>query len=143
MQNNNFEIDGIAKVVRNLNANLFDSYIASDIDEADRILHDTIIPSINPQSIAWGGSVTVEHFLPRIRAYGESKTIIDTREQGVPWPDLVERRRQALLVDLFLTGTNAITEQGTLVNLDATGNRVGGLTFGPRFVVVIAGRNKI
>ena len=31
---------------------------------------------------------------------------------------MYERRRQALLVDLFLTGTNAVTEDGVLVNLD-------------------------
>jgi len=29
------------------------------------------------------------------------------------------------------------------VNLDMIGNRIGGLTFGPKEVVVLAGRNKI
>jgi hypothetical protein len=46
-------------------------------------------------------------------------------------------------VDLFVTGSNAITVDGTLVNLDMIGNRVGALTFGPRNVIVLAGRNKI
>ena len=55
----------------------------------------------------------------------------------------MERRRQALLVDLFLTGSNAVTESGWLVNLDMVGNRVGGITFGPRYVVLVIGRNKI
>ena len=55
----------------------------------------------------------------------------------------MERRRQALLVDLFITGTNAVTETGQLVNLDATGNRVAGITFGPKNVMLFIGRNKI
>ena len=48
-----------------------------------------------------------------------------------------------MTVDLFLTGTNAITAQGQLVNLDMIGNRVVALTFGPEYVVLFAGRNKI
>ena len=39
--------------------------------------------------------------------------------------------------------TNAVTEDGYLVNLDMIGNRVGALTFGPKNVLVINGRNKI
>jgi len=46
-------------------------------------------------------------------------------------------------VDLFVTGTNAVTETGMLVNLDMIGNRVAALTFGPKSVIVLAGRNKI
>lgn len=55
----------------------------------------------------------------------------------------LERLRQSLLVDLYITGTNAVTEAGQLVNLDMIGNRVGGIAFGPKYVVVLVGRNKI
>ncbi|MDX9839949.1 MAG: lactate utilization protein, partial [Desulfobulbus sp.] len=57
--------------------------------------------------------------------------------------EILERRRQALLADLFFTGTNAITEKGQLVNLDMVGNRVAGLTYGPRHVILTVGRNKL
>jgi L-lactate utilization protein LutB len=56
---------------------------------------------------------------------------------------MAELRRQALLVDLFITGANAVTETGKLVNLDMYGNRVAGITFGPKHVVILVGRNKI
>ena len=56
---------------------------------------------------------------------------------------LLERRRQALLVDLFFTGTNGLTETGQLVNLDMVGNRVAGITYGPRKVIITVGRNKL
>lgn len=51
-------------------------------------------------------------------------------------------RRQALLADLFVTGTNALTRQGQLVNVDMVGNRVAGITFGPEHVVLFIGTNK-
>jgi L-lactate utilization protein LutB len=54
-----------------------------------------------------------------------------------------QRRRWALHADLFITGTNAVTEAGQLVNLDGAGSRVAALTFGPRWVIVVVGRNKI
>ena len=72
-----------------------------------------------------------------------SVNFIDTFEQGVDRSEIIERRRQALLSDLFLTGSNAVTQNGKLVNLDMVGNRVAGIVFGPRHVVITVGVNKI
>ena len=68
---------------------------------------------------------------------------IDTYDKSISMEESMERRRQGMMVDLFITGTNAITESGQLVNLDMLGNRVASLTFGPKHVVVLAGINKI
>lgn len=57
-----------------------------------------------------------------------------------------ERRnvmRKALLADVFLSGSNALTMDGKIVNVDATGNRVAGMIFGPRKAIIVVGRNKI
>ncbi len=69
--------------------------------------------------------------------------ILDTYEQGQTPAEMIERRRRSLLVDLFITGTNAVTETGKLVNLDMLGNRVAGITFGPKEVILLVGRNKV
>ncbi len=45
--------------------------------------------------------------------------------------------------DVFLSGTNAVTEDGKLFNVDATGNRVGAMFIGPKKTIVICGVNKI
>ena len=50
---------------------------------------------------------------------------------------------QALSADYFLMSSNAITEQGELVNADGYGNRVSALIFGPKNVIVIAGMNRV
>ena len=55
----------------------------------------------------------------------------------------VRLRHEATLCDVFLTGTNALTRDGRLVNLDATGNRVAGMFWGHPLSVVIVGKNKI
>jgi predicted NBD/HSP70 family sugar kinase len=45
--------------------------------------------------------------------------------------------------DVLITGTNAVTAEGTLVNIDAVGNRVAAMIFGPKKVIVVVGRNKL
>lgn len=51
--------------------------------------------------------------------------------------------REATICDVFLTGTNAITQDGKLVNVDAAGNRVAGMFWGHPISIVVVGRNKI
>ena len=57
--------------------------------------------------------------------------------------DQIELMRRAASADIFLTGINAITLDGKLINIDGFGNRVAGLIFGPRKVIVLCGANKI
>jgi len=51
--------------------------------------------------------------------------------------------KDATLSDVFLTGTNALTQDGKLVNVDATGNRVSGMFWGHPLSIIVVGRNKI
>ncbi len=127
-----------------LEKNNFEVYLAPRREDAARIVTEEILPAVKPASMSWGGSRTfVECGLyKQLRGMAEL-TVIDTYDTSLSDSDKMEQRRRALLVDLFFTSTNAVTESGHLVNLDMIGNRVAGLTFGPRFVVVLAGRNKI
>jgi L-lactate utilization protein LutB len=54
-----------------------------------------------------------------------------------------ELARKVFLSDVYLIGTNAVTLDGKLVNVDGYGNRVAAMIFGPRKVIIIAGANKI
>jgi hypothetical protein len=49
----------------------------------------------------------------------------------------------AALCDVFITGTNAISEDGRLVNIDGVGNRVAGMIWGHAKVILVIGKNKI
>jgi L-lactate utilization protein LutB len=127
-----------------LEANNFEVYIASDGAEAKEIVQRDIIPKSGAKRISWGGSKTATD-MGLIQALKADKNLefLDPFEKGIPLEDSLERRREAFLVDLFITGTNALTETGYLVNLDRTGNRVAAISFGPKTVVILVGRNKI
>lgn len=127
-----------------LEANNFKVFVAANGDHAREIFLHEILPETGAKSVSFGGSVTVikSGTYDALKAM-ENLEVLDTYERGIPREEVLERRRQALLVDLFVCGTNAVTETGTLVNLDMIGNRIGGLTFGPKNVVVLVGRNKI
>ena len=44
---------------------------------------------------------------------------------------------------MFVTGTNALTLDGKIVNVDGHGNRVAAMLFGPEKVIIVVGVNKI
>jgi hypothetical protein len=93
-------------------------------------------------SVALGGSETLGQFdLINIFRTGDYKFF--DRYQDIPFEDTVEIYRQSLLADFLITSTNAITRNGELVNIDSSGNRVAGMIFGPKKVVVVTGTNKV
>ncbi|MDX2496771.1 MAG: lactate utilization protein [Desulfobacterales bacterium] len=127
-----------------LDANNFETFIVENTDEAKSIVLEKIIPKIAPKSVSWGGSLTfVATGLYDVLKNNNDLNILDTYDKTLSPEESLERRRQSLLVDLFITGSNAVTETGQLVNLDMIGNRVGALTFGPKNVIILVGRNKI
>ncbi len=128
----------------NLEKNNFEVFLASSLQEVRSIVMETLLPRIKPASISWGGSMTfVASGLYEDLKESQTMKVLDTFDKDIPADESLERRRQSLLVDLYITGTNAVTESGMLVNLDMIGNRIAALTFGPKEVILIIGRNKI
>ncbi len=98
---------------------------------------------IDQKKVAVGGSVTLNQ-LGVIDLIQESDVqFIDRYEEGLSQEQVVERLREGLLSDIFITSTNALTMDGCLYNVDGRGNRVSAMIFGPKDVYVIAGLNKI
>jgi L-lactate utilization protein LutB len=134
----------LEEIKKQLESNNFQVFIAKSPDEAKQIVLEEIIPAVDVKSVSWGGSMTFisTGLYDAIKDRPDLK-IIDTFEKGLSPEETIDRRRHSLLVDLFITGTNAVTEGGQLVNLDMIGNRICGITFGPKHVIIIVGRNKI
>ena len=127
-----------------LEANNFEVFLAADVGEAGKIVKEQILPAVGAKSVSWGGSMT---FLAT-GLYEEIKKmrgleIFDAFDRSKPAEQVLETRRKSVLADLFITGTNAMTEGGILVNLDMLGNRACSINFGPKHVVILVGRNKI
>jgi L-lactate utilization protein LutB len=127
-----------------LESNNFDVFMADSQEAAIKTVLEELIPQLSPGTISFGGSMTfVNSGLYKQVLEIPDVEVLDTLDCKFPRKDMYERRRQALLVDLFITGTNAVTETGQLVNLDMLGNRVGAITFGPKNVILLIGRNKL
>ncbi len=120
------------------------------VDRAEALLK--LIEAIPPDAtIGIGDSVTLHQigfyqwlnkqnnrmvFNPFIRNLETGKLIYSPSEH-------FEMLRKALIADVYLTSTNALTLDGKLVSLDGRGNRVAAMLFGPKKVVLVTGANKI
>jgi len=127
-----------------LTKNNFDVFKAGRLHDVKAVILNEILSEINFKIVSWGDSMTMlaSGIMDELQRM-PNVSLIKTFEEGVAREEIIERRRQALLSDVFLTGSNAVTACGKLVNLDMVGNRVGGITFGPKHVIIVVGRNKI
>ncbi|HBD64887.1 MAG TPA: lactate utilization protein [Clostridiales bacterium] len=65
------------------------------------------------------------------------KTLAENQEETI------RMKKKSLLADWYITGTNAISKEGHIVNIDHSGNRVAAMIYGPDNVIVVVGKNKI
>jgi len=141
---NNFWDLNLRELKQKLQNNGFDVHMANSAAGAKEVVLNEILPELKPKTVSWGGSLTLadtglyEHLRD-----SDDYEALDTWDKNISNEEKHELRRQALLVDCFFTGTNAVTEDGHLVNLDMIGNRVGAITFGPKNVVIFISRNKL
>lgn len=128
-----------AKVAEALNKRYFEAYYCSDRAEAlEKILE--LIPQ--DHVVSWGGTATVDELGVKEALRQRGQAVID-RDTAKDAQERQQMLKQALTCDTFLMGSNAISADGQLVNIDGTGNRVAALCFGPTQVVVVAGMNKV
>ncbi len=126
-------------LVKNLQSRHFDAYYCDNRDEA----LEKALSLIQPGAvISWGGATSAQQIglLDAVRA-GDYR-VIDRSLCSTP----EERERasmDALQADVFISGANALSLDGQMVNIDGTGNRVAAIVYGPKNVIVIAGMNKV
>jgi hypothetical protein len=94
-------------------------------------------------TVGFGGSMSIVSLGVEQLLREQGKEILNHSSPGLSLDEKLVILRRQLTCDLFLSGCNALTLNGELVNIDATGNRVGAMLFGPHKVIVVAGRNKL
>ncbi|MDD2483821.1 MAG: lactate utilization protein [Eubacteriales bacterium] len=93
-------------------------------------------------SIGFGGSMTVNDM--RIyEAFKEKGNAVFWHWYTNPGESRKDILRSAATASVYFSGINAITEEGSLVNIDGTGNRLSGILYGHDKVFLVAGMNKI
>ena len=91
-------------------------------------------------TVAVGGSMTLEEIGVLDMLRSGNYNFLDRYKDGA---DVQKIFRDSFFADVYLTSSNAITENGELYNVDGNANRVAAMTFGPKSVIVVAGYNKI
>ncbi len=94
-------------------------------------------------TVGFGGSMSIVSLGVEQVLREQGKEILNHGSPAFSRDEKLEIMRRQLTCDLFLSGCNALTLNGELINIDATGNRVGAMLFGPRRVIVVVGRNKL
>jgi L-lactate utilization protein LutB len=135
----------IEVALRNLLANNFDARFAENSDTAKKIVSGSISKNT---IVGIGDSATVRQIgiIEELEKKGVRVLNPFSRELTNDPAKTALRdniSRQIFSCDVFVCGTNAVTRDGKLVNIDAVGNRVASMIFGPRKVFIIAGKNKI
>jgi len=93
--------------------------------------------------VGLGGSVTVVEsgLIDALRKM--DIRLLDRYKNGITKEETDKMRKESLLSDVFIASSNALTQDGVIVNEDGFGNRVAGMIYGPAKVILIVGMNKV
>ena len=128
-----------ALLVINLQSRHFDAYYCENKAQAlEKALE--LIPQ--GASVGWGGAMSAQQ-IGLIDAVRQGAYEAIDRDRAADFAEREQIMRRCLQADVFLTGANALSLDGEMVNIDGTGNRLGAIVYGPETVLVIAGMNKV
>lgn len=96
---------------------------------------------ISDKTVGVGGSVTVKD-MGLYDSLKENNTIYWhwNIPDGKTSQDMIAASKNA---QIYISSANAISQNGEIINIDGTGNRVAAISFGHEKVYIIAGKNKI
>lgn len=126
-------------LIEKFNLRGIDGYYCENSEEAVTTAKRFLTPGC---SVSFGGSVTLQEIGLLEELRNSDYVIYDRTLAATP---LEKKQMYAKIVtsDYYFMSSNAITLNGELINIDGIGNRVACLCYGPEYVIVIAGINKI
>ncbi len=130
----------IQKTIDALNKNNIEAFYAKDKKEAMELLKSNVKTG---STVSVGGSVTLNELGVLDYLKGADINFLDRYKEGLSKDEVNDIYRKSFFADTYITSSNAITEKGELYNVDGNGNRVAAITYGPKEVIIIAGKNKI
>jgi len=131
------------QVERTMNALKRNNFEARFFPKAAEALEEIWKMIPDGSTVGIGGSLTLVQIGFFEQAPQRPFKFLNPNARGLSMEEGDKIRRQILTADFFLCSTNAVTEDGELFNIDATGNRVGPMIFGPKKVILVVGVNKI
>jgi len=130
----------IMQTMKALEKNNMKAYLAQNRNKAK----DLVLSMIKKTDLVGaGGSMTLDECKVRDELREKGYRFLDWFLPGISKEEKTKIRKKSLTCDVFLSSTNALTENGELYNIDGYGNRVAAMIYGPDKVIVVAGKNKI
>ena len=126
-------------LVKNLKKRHFDAVYCDTKEDA---LKQALSWIPEGSTVGWGGATSAQQIgLMTTLNAGNYQTL--DRDKCSTAEERDQIAKACLSADVFITGANALSMDGQMVNIDGTGNRAAAIVFGPESVVVIAGMNKV
>ena len=126
-------------LIKNLKSRHFDAYYCPTKELA---LEKALELIGKEATIGWGGAMSAQQ-IGLMQALNEGGYRTIDRDKCATPEEKLQAARDSMFADVFLTGANAISLDGQMVNIDGSGNRVAAIVYGPKEVLVIAGMNKV
>ena len=130
----------VNRLIDNLKKRGFKAYYAENKAEALKIILN-LIPE--KSTVGIGGSITIRELNLIEELEARKIKVVHHWIRGLSRSESFNIRRQEVATDIFISSCNAVTIDGKIVCVDAVGNRVAALSFGPKKVIIAAGINKI
>lgn len=128
-----------ALLVKNLRSRHYEAYYCETKEQAlEKALE--LIP--RGATVGWGGAMSAKQ-IGLLDAMNNGDYNAIDRDKTPNRDERVKAMKRCLLADVFITGANALSMDGQMVNIDGNGNRVAAIVYGPDSVIVIAGMNKV
>jgi len=131
------------QVERTINALKKNNFEALYVPDSKAALEEVMKRIPDGSTVGVGGSVTLGQIGLMDALKNRKIQLIWPFQQARNDEERLELIRKSFCSDVFLSGTNAVTEDGRLFNVDATGNRVGAMFIGPKKTIIICGVNKM
>ena len=126
-------------LVKNLLSRHFDAYYC---DSKQNALTKALELIPENDLVSWGGAMSAQQ-IGLIDAMNDGEYNAIDRDKTTSPEERIQAMKRCLLADVFITGANALSLDGQMVNIDGVGNRVAAIVYGPESVIVIAGMNKV
>lgn len=130
----------IQAVIKNLKRNNMAGYFVRNKSELINLI-SSLIP--NESTVGCGDSVTLEQTGVFDFLRDGNYDFYDKYKPNLTSADKRMLYLQNFSSNTFITGTNAVTMDGKLFNIDGNGSRVAPMIYGPEQVIIVVGRNKI
>ncbi len=132
--------NSVQRTIKNLEKNRIEPIFAETKEEAVNIVKDLLFDGC---VITAGGSMSLKESGVSELIQDPRYNFLDRSKPGLTAADQQECFKAAIGADFFFCSSNAVTENGELLNVDGFANRISSIAFGPKKVVMIVGVNKI